>query len=188
MPVRILNTFEPDHPGTLITADARESSQTVKAIAAIKAMSLITVEGPGMAGIPGVAGRTFTAVARTDTNVLMISQASSEQSICFVIPTPDAPKVIRSLENELALEIERRDIEGVKSEDDAVILAIVGSGMKGTPGVSGRLFGALGREKLNVIAIAQGSSEFNISLVIARDEADRAIQVIHSEFELDKGK
>lgn len=188
MPVRILNTFEPDHPGTLITAEARESSQTVKAIAAIKSMSLITVEGPGMAGIPGVAGRTFTAVARTDTNVLMISQASSEQSICFVIPTPDAPKVIRSLENELALEIERRDIEGIKSEDDTVVLAIVGSGMKGTPGVSGRLFGALGRERINVIAIAQGSSEFNISLVIARDEADRAVQIIHSEFELDKGK
>jgi aspartate kinase len=81
MPVRILNTFEPDHPGTLITAEAKESNRAVKAVAAIKNMSLVTVEGPGMAGIPGVAGRTFMAVARTDTNVLMISQASSEQSI-----------------------------------------------------------------------------------------------------------
>jgi aspartate kinase len=188
LPVRILNTFKPDHPGTLITADAQESSETVKAVAAIKNMSLITVEGPGMAGIPGVAGRTFTAVARTDTNVLMISQASSEQSICFVIPTSDVSRVIRSLENELGLEIERRDIEGIKSEDDTVVLAIVGAGMKGTPGVSGRLFGALGREKINVIAIAQGSSEFNISLVVTRGEADRAVQAIHQEFELDKGK
>jgi aspartate kinase len=149
-------------------------------------MSLVTVEGPGMAGIPGVAGRTFTAVAQTDTNVLMISQASSEQSICFVVPTPDVPRVAASLEDELSREIERRDLERVKCEDNTVILAIVGSGMKGTPGVSGRLFGALGRQRINVIAIAQGSSEFNISLVVARGEADQAVRAIHEEFELEK--
>lgn len=186
IPVRILNTFEPEHPGTLITAEARDNGRAVKAVTAIKNMSLITIEGPGMAGIPGVAGRTFTAVARTDTNVLMISQASSEQSICFVVPTPDVGKVVKSLENELAREIERRDLEHVKWEDNTVILAVVGSGMKGTPGVSGRLFGALGREKINVIAIAQGSSEFNISLVVARGEADQAVRAIHREFELEK--
>ena len=186
MPVRILNTFEPEHPGTLITSEAKESQRAVKAVAAIKQMSLITVEGPGMAGIPGVAGRTFTAVARTDTNVLMISQASSEQSICFVIPSADMARVVESLEHELAREIERRDLERVKWEDEVVVLAIVGAGMKGTPGISGRLFGALGREKINVIAIAQGSSEFNISLVVARAEADRAVRAIHQEFELAK--
>ena len=186
IPVRILNTFEPDHPGTLITAEAQDSNRTLKAVTAIKNMSLITVEGPGMIGIPGVAGRTFTAVARTGSSVLMISQASSEQSICFVVPTPDVAKVIKSLEQELALEIERRDLEKVKSEDDTVIVAVVGSGMKGTPGVSGRLFGALGREKINVIAIAQGSSEFNISLVIAQGDGDKAVRAIHREFELEK--
>jgi aspartate kinase len=186
MPVRILNTFEPEHPGTLITAETRDSNRTIKAVTAIKNMSLITVEGPGMIGIPGVAGRTFTAVARTGTSVLMISQASSEQSICFVVPTPEVAKVIKSLEQELALEIERRDLERVKSEDDTVIVAVVGSGMKGTPGVSGRLFGALGRDRINVIAIAQGSSEFNISLVIAQGDADRAVKAIHREFELEK--
>lgn len=186
IPVRILNTFEPDHPGTLITAEGRESNRAVKAVTAIKNMSLITVAGPGMAGIPGVAGRTFTAVARTETNVLMISQASSEQSICFVVPTADVPKVIKSLEHELAREIERRDLEPVKWESDTVILAVVGAGMKGTPGISGRLFGAMGREKINVIAIAQGSSEFNISLVVAQGDADRAVRAIHAEFELEK--
>jgi aspartate kinase len=186
MPVRILNTFEPDHPGTLITAEAKESNRAVKAVAAIKNMSLVTVEGPGMAGIPGVAGRTFMAVARTDTNVLMISQASSEQSICFVIPSSDVAKVAKSLEQELAREIERRDLEPVRWEDEVVVLAVVGAGMKGTPGISGRLFGVLGREKINVIAIAQGSSEFNISLVVARSQADKAVQVIHAEFELEK--
>jgi aspartate kinase len=186
IPVRILNTFEPDNPGTVITAEARDNGRAVKAVTAIKNMSLLTVEGPGMIGIPGVAGRTFTAVARTDTNVLMISQASSEQSICFIVPTPDGPKVVKALEEELAFEIERRDLDRVKWEDETVVLAVVGAGMKGTPGISGRLFGVLGRERINVIAIAQGSSEFNISLVVARGDADKAVQVIHSEFELEK--
>lgn len=186
MPVRILNTFEPEHPGTLITAEETDNGKTVKAVAAIKNMSLITVSGPGMIGIPGVAGRTFTAVARTDTNVLMISQASSEQSICFVVPTPDVPKVVKSLEDELSREIERRDLDRVRSEGNTVILAAVGSGMKGTPGVSARLFGALGREKINIIAIAQGSSEYNISLVIAQGDAEKAMRAIHQEFELEK--
>lgn len=186
MPVRILNTFEPDHPGTLITADARESNRAVKAITTIKNMSLVTIEGPGMVGLTGIAGRIFTAVGRTESNILMISQASSEQSICFIVPTSDVPKVVKSLEQELLREMERRDLEPIKWEDEVVILAVVGAGMKGTPGVSGRLFGALGREKINVIAIAQGSSEFNISLVVARNEADQAVRVIHQEFELEK--
>lgn len=186
MPVRILNTFEPDHPGTLITAAAKESNRAVKAITTIKNMSLITIEGPGMVGLPGIAGRIFTAVGRTESNILMISQASSEQSICFIVPTSDVPKVIKSLEQELVRELERRDLEPLKWEDEVVILAVVGAGMKGTPGVSGRLFGVLGREKINVIAIAQGSSEFNISLVVARNEADQAVRVIHKEFELEK--
>lgn len=186
MPVRILNTFEPDHPGTLITADYKNNGKTVKAVTAIKNMSLVTVSGPGMIGITGVAGRTFTAVARTGTNVLMISQASSEQSICFVIPTPDVPKVVASLEAELVREIERRDLEQIKWEENTVILAVVGAGMKGQPGVSGRLFSALGQEKINIIAIAQGSSEFNISLVVAQGEADLAVKAIHRAFMLEK--
>lgn len=186
IPVRILNTFEPDHPGTLITGEAKPSDKTVKALTAIKDMSLITVAGPGMIGIPGIAGRVFTAVARADTSILMISQSSSEQAICFVIPSRDVVKVAKSLEDELALEISRRDIDGVRWEDSRVILAAVGDGMKGTPGVSGRLFGALGREKINVIAIAQGSSEYNISIVVEQEQADRAVQMIHKEFGLDK--
>ncbi len=186
MPVRILNTFEPDHPGTLITADDVAEGRTLKAITAIKQMSLINVQGPGMAGLPGMAGRVFTAVGRTQSNVLMISQASSEQSICFVVSTADAAKVVAALEEELTIETHRRDLEPIKSEDNVVVLAVVGAGMKGTPGVSAKLFGALGREHINVIAIAQGSSEFNISLVIAQADGDRAVRVIHQEFELDK--
>jgi aspartate kinase len=102
------------------------------------------------------------------------------------VPTPDVGKVVAALENEMAREIERRDLDQIKVEHNAVILAVVGSGMKGTPGVSGRLFGALGRAGINIIAIAQGSSEFNISLVVAQGEADQAVRAIHKEFELQK--
>lgn len=185
IPVRILNTFAPDHPGTLITRDAVDDEHPVKAITAIKDLSLVTIGGSGMMGIPGVAGRTFSAVARTGTSVLMISQASSEQSICFVVPTANVPQVIAALEAEMDRELARRDIERIDTQDKVVILAVVGAGMKGTPGISGRVFGALGQKRLNVIAIAQGSSEFNISLVVTQDDANQALQAIHDEFKME---
>jgi len=185
IPVRILNTFEPDHPGTLITKDPDGSNQTVKAITAIKQLSLITIEGAGMIGVPGVAARAFGAVARTGTSVLMISQSSSEQSICFVVPTREAEHVLVALQAEMARELERRDIERIRSQDGIVILAVVGAGMKGTPGIASRVFGALGARHINVIAIAQGSSEYNISLVVAQGDGDEAVRRIHEEFKLE---
>jgi aspartate kinase len=184
IPVRILNTFEPDHPGTLITKDADGSEQTVKAITAIKHLSLITIEGSGMIGVPGVAARTFGAVARTGTSVLMISQSSSEQSICLVVSTQEATQVLAALREEMYRELERRDIERISSQDEIVILAVVGAGMKGTPGIASRVFGALGRHRINVVAIAQGSSEYNISVVVAQSDADEAVRRIHEEFQL----
>ena len=184
IPVRILNTFQPEHPGTLITKDPDGANQTVKAITAIKGLSLITIEGAGMIGVPGVAARTFGAVARTGTSVLMISQSSSEQSICFVVPSPEAAKVIAALEQEMGRELERRDIERIWAQDNIVILAVVGAGMKGTPGIASRIFGALGAHHINVIAIAQGSSEYNISLVVAYGDGDEAVRRIHEEFKL----
>jgi aspartokinase/homoserine dehydrogenase 1 len=187
IPVRILNTFEPDHPGTLITKDPDGSHQTVKAITAIKQLSLITIEGAGMIGVPGVAARTFGAVARTGTNVLMISQSSSEQGICFVVPTNEAGSVLDALQEELSRELERRDIERIWPQDDIVILAVVGAGMKGTPGIASRVFGALGAHRINVIAMAQGSSEYNISLVVTQGDGDEAVRHIHEEFKLGAG-
>jgi aspartokinase/homoserine dehydrogenase 1 len=184
IPVRILNTFEPDHPGTLITKNGNGSGQTVKAITAIKGLSMVTVEGTGMIGVPGVAARTFGAVARTGTSVLMISQSSSEQGICFVVPTPEVAGVVAALQEEMAHELERGEIERISPQDDIVIVAVVGAGMRGTPGISARIFGALGKPRINVIAIAQGSSEYNISLVIARGDADDAVRCIHDEFQL----
>jgi aspartokinase/homoserine dehydrogenase 1 len=184
IPVRILNTFEPDHPGTLITKDPDGANQTVKAVTAIKQLSLITIEGAGMIGVPGVSARTFSAVARTGTSVLMISQSSSEQSICFVVPTNETEKVLAALQEEMARELQRRDIERIQPQDEIVILAVVGAGMKGTPGIASRVFGVLGAHHINVIAIAQGSSEYNISLVVAQGDGDEAVRRIHEEFQL----
>lgn len=186
IPVRILNTFEPDHPGTLITKDPNGSAKTVKAVTAIKGMSLIVVEGSGMMGVPGMAARTFGAVARVGTSVLMISQSSSEQSICFVVPTHEANSVLNALRDELARELERRDIESIAAQNDIVIITVVGAGMKGIPGIASKAFAALGNEHINVVAIAQGSSEYNISIVVEQRDGDAAVRALHSEFRLDE--
>ena len=133
-----------------------------------------------MMGVPGIAARTFAAVASQGASVLMISQASSEQSICFVIPTEAVPPVVRAIEEEMALELARRDVDRVWSLDDVVIVTAVGAGMRGTPGVAARVFGALGRGNINVTAIAQGSSDCSISLVVAADESAAAVREIHN--------
>ena len=119
--------------------------------------------------------------------MLMISQASSEQSICFVIPMDVVGQVIRAIEEEMALELARQDVDRVWSLDDVVIVTAVGAGMRGTPGVAARLFGALGQGGINVIAIAQGSSECSVSLVVGADEAGEAVQAIHKEVILNGG-
>ena len=184
IPVRMLNTFDPDNGGTLIDGKISNDGYAVKAITAIKNMSIITIAGTGMMGIPGVAGRTFSAVAKTGSSVMMISQASSEQSICFMVKTDEATIVLDALQAELAIEIERRDLDDIVIQDETVILAVVGAGMKGTPGISAKVFGALGTAGVNIIAIAQGSSEYNISLVVAQGEADTAVRLIHAAFDL----
>jgi aspartate kinase len=181
IPLWVKNTFNPTCPGTRIVREPESTPGTVKAVTAIKGLSMVTVEGRGMMGVPGIAARTFSAVASQGASVLMISQASSEQSICFVIPTQMVPPVIHALEGEMALELARRDVDQVWSLDDVVIVTAVGAGMRGTPGVAARIFGALGQGNINVIAIAQGSSECSISLVVAADAAADAVQQIHDE-------
>ncbi len=181
IPLWVKNTFNPGCAGTRIISEPRTTPGTIKAVTAIQGLSMVTVEGRGMMGVPGIAARTFSAVASQGANVLMISQASSEQSICFVIPTAGVSPVITALENEMALELARRDIDRVWSMDDVVIVSAVGAGMRGTPGVAARLFSTLAAEAINVIAIAQGSSENSISLVVAADQAAQAVRQIHSE-------
>ena len=181
MPLWVKNTFNPDFPGTRITQNPSRARGEITAISMIKDLSILTVEGRGMLGVPGIAARTFGAVARTGASVLMISQSSSEQSICFTIPSLHNGEVIKSIESEMALELMRGDIDRVWSRDHVVIVSIIGSGMRETPGVSARIFGALGKNLINVIAIAQGSSEYSISLVLDQEDAVRAVRAIHAE-------
>jgi aspartate kinase len=180
IPLRIRNTFNARHTGTLVVSEAEANGRAIKAVTVIKAMSMITVEGRGMIGVPGVAARTFGAVASVGANVLMISQASSEQSICFVIPQNSSGAVVRSLEDALANELARRDVDRIAPRDGVVIVTAVGAGMRETPGVASQVFGALAEQKINVIAIAQGSSECSISVVVAGDDADPAVRAIHA--------
>ena len=181
IPLWVKNTFNPTHPGTRISQNPPSVPGRITAITTIRNLSIITVAGRGMLGVPGIAARTFTAVAHQDTSVLMISQSSSEQSICFVIPTENAKAVIKALEEEMALELIRKDIDRVWALDNVVVLTVIGAGMCETPGVSARIFGALGMADINVIAIAQGSSEYSISMVLAAQDADRAVRQIHHD-------
>ena len=187
IPLWVKNTFNPSCPGTCIDRQPEATLDTVKAVTAIRRLSMVTVEGRGMMGVPGIAARTFSAVASQGTSVLMISQSSSEQSICFVIPTEGVSSVIRAVEEEMTLELARRDVDRVWSLDDVVIVTAVGAGMRSTPGVAARIFGALGEGEINVIAMAQGSSDCSISLVVAADAAAEAVRLIHSKVILSAG-
>jgi aspartate kinase len=181
IPLRVKNTFNPAFAGTRVVREPESTPGTVKAVTAIKGLSLVTVEGRGMLGVPGIAARTFSAVASQGASVLMISQSSSEQSICFVLPTAAVPPVISAIEKEMALELQRRDVDRVSAVDDVVIVTAVGAGIRGTPGVAHRIFGALGQSNINVIAIAQGSSECSVSLVVEAGAAAEAVQQIHDQ-------
>ena len=179
--IRVCNTFNPEHPGTRLVGNARgkNTNGAIKAVTAIRAQSLITIEGRGMLGVPGVAARAFGAVAATGTSVPLITQSSSEQSICFAVPVSAVKKVTAALENVFASELERRDIDRVWSTGEIVIITVVGEGMQSTPGIAGRVFSKLGDNEVNVIAIAQGSSEVSISLVVDGKDAERALRAIH---------
>jgi aspartate kinase len=187
IPLWVKNTFNPAAPGTRIVAQTEGDRGKIKAVTAIKGMSMVIVEGRGMIGVPGIAARTFSAVAGQGANVLMIIQASSEQSICFLIPTQMVPPVVKALEEEMARELTRRDIDRISSRDNVVIVTAVGAGLRDTPGISAKVFGALGQANINVIAIAQGSSECGLSLVVAADDAVNAVQQIHSQVILNGG-
>lgn len=185
IPVRVLNTFEPAHPGTIIVEKSQvEARGTVKAITAIRGMNLVSIAGRGMMGVPGIAARTFGAVARAGVSVLMITQSSSEQSICFVVPDANAETVLRALREEFQRELDRHMIDAISGMPHINIVAVVGSGMRGTPGLAARVFTAVAQRGINVIAIAQGSSEANISLVVLDADATEALRAIHDIFEL----
>ncbi len=178
--LRICNTFNPGHPGTrLVDNESARRNGEIKAVTAIHEQQLITIEGRGMLGVPGVAARAFGAVASTGTSVPLITQASSEQSICFAVPGGSAELVIAALQRAFAIELAQRDIDRIWATSEVEIITIVGTGMIHTPGIAGRIFTALGQKNVNVIAIAQGSSEVSVSLVVDSKDAQTALQALH---------
>ncbi|KAB8140435.1 aspartate kinase [Chloroflexia bacterium SDU3-3] len=179
IPLRIRNTFNPEHEGTLLVQQAEDDGRAVRAVAAIKDLSMVTVEGRGMIGVPGVAAKTFGSVAAAGANVLMISQASSEQSICFVVPAASASATVAALEDGLRHELERRDIDRIWAREGIVIVTAVGAGMRERPGVAAQVLTSLSSQGINVIAIAQGSSECAISVVVGAQDGDAAVRAIH---------
>ena len=182
IPIRIRNTLRPEVPGTLIAGHTSSQSESITGIASIGSVALVNVEGGGMVGLPGVAGRIFTSLAQAKINIIMISQASSEHSICFVIPDAHAARAARVLEQELEAELRRKRIERVAVQRNLEIVAVIGENMRGKPGISGRLFHSLGEARINVLAIAQGSSEMNISFIVYAAEGQAAIRTVHDAF------
>ena len=181
--VWIKNTFKPHAPGTKIAATS-PMDIPIKGFAAVEDMVLINVEGTGMIGIPGVAHKVFGALRAVDVSVVMISQASSEHSICFAVPREHAGLAKKTVEQTFVVEMQRGEVQTVDLTDDCCIIAMVGEGMIERLGMAGKFFSALGKAGINVRAIAQGSSERNISAVIEQAEATKALRAIHSAFYL----
>lgn len=182
IPVRIKNTFNPNSNGTLISKDVKvKKGEIVKGIAAIRDVALINISGMSMAGMPGTAGRVFDVLGKNGINIIMISQSISESNISFLVRRNQLHKALNTLEIGL---LGRSSVKDVTFEDDASAVAIIGAGMKGTPGVASRLFGAVAKKHINVRMIAQGSSELNISFVVSESDCDEVVRTIHDEFKL----
>jgi len=182
IPVLIKNTFAPADPGTIIETVAATNGNIVRGISTINNISLVSLEGSGMIGIPGFSKRLFEALSEAKINVILITQSSSEHSICVGIESTFKEKARQVVDNTFANEIVLQKVEPLKVESDLSIVALVGENMKSHTGVSGRMFGVLGRNGINIRAIAQGSSEKNISTVISTGDVRKAINVLHEEF------
>ena len=184
IPIRIKNTFNPSHPGTLISQSTQSAERFVKNITSIDNLSLVSIEGNGMVGVPGISARIFSALARVKVNVMMISQASSEHNVCIIIPQKDCRRGVKELQNEFEVDIAKKIVDDIKLQENVSIVAVVGEGMKGMRGIAGKTFTAVADANVNIVAIAQGSSELNISLVVEQAEVHKAVQAIHDAFHL----
>jgi aspartokinase/homoserine dehydrogenase 1 len=182
VPIHVRNTFNPSRKGTRIVRDAPGGEYPIRGISSVRDIALIRLQGSGMVGEAGFSSRLFLALARRRINVILITQSSSEYSICFAVLPCDAPAAVKALEEEFAREIALGGIEPPVSETGLSIIAVVGSRMKSTSGISGKVFHALGRNGINVAAIAQGSSELNISAVISSADEEKALNAVHEAF------
>lgn len=184
IPVRIRNTFNPLNQGTLIVGKQGVKTEgIVKAVSLIRDVSLVTITGAGMVGIPGTAARVFDVLRKNNINVLMISQSASETDISIVIRRRFLMKAVNSMEMALLGQGIVREIE---TDEKVNVVAIIGAGMKGTPGVAARVFNAVSCKEINLLMISQGSSEVNISFAVKEEDGEKAVRAIHEEFDLDK--
>ena len=181
IPLLVKNTFQRKAPGTLISRNGGNGGQLAKGISSISGLTLLTLRGLSMVGVPGNAERLFRALASRGVNVILISQASSEHTICFAVRETDAPAATAAVRQEFRFELQHK-LTSLDEKPDQTIIAVVGDQMKGHPGVSGKMFGALGRHNINISAIAQGASERNISCVIDTTQQTRALNIIHQAF------
>jgi aspartokinase/homoserine dehydrogenase 1 len=184
IPVWIRNSFAPERPGTKITPQGRNRGGGAKALTAIGDVSLIALGGPGIVGLPDVVGRTFSTTAKVRANVLLISQSSSQNDICFIVASADAKRTVDALREQFAQDLAHHKVEHISLDPLIAIVAVVGENMRGTVGMAGRTFSTLGRENVNIIAIAQGSSESNISFVVEQKDMKKAVLALHREFGL----
>ncbi len=182
IPVKILNTFNPTHAGTLVSGESGSTPYSITGISSIDDISLVNLQGNGMIGVAGVSAKLFGILADNNISVILISQASSEHSICFAINPHDGAKVKTLLEEGFSQEIAEGDIDQVIVQEHLSILAVVGEGMKSSSGTSGKLFSVLGQNGINIIGISQGSSELNISVVIDKKNISKALNAIHERF------
>jgi len=182
IPLRILNTFNADFEGTIISREAQTPDMPIKGISSIKEVALINVQGSGMVGVPGIASRLFGALGKVGVNIILITQASSEHSICFAINPDQSAPAKAALISEFSAELKSGLLDPIVIEEHYSIVAIIGENMRRTPGIADKLFGALGKNGINVVAIAQGSSELNVSVVIDQHNLPKALKVLHGAF------
>ncbi|MBW7888240.1 MAG: aspartate kinase [Bacteroidetes bacterium] len=182
IPIRIKNTFNPSHAGTVISHKASGENIPVKSVTSIDDLSIVEIEGNGMIGVPGISARIFSALAHKEINVMMISQASSEHNVCFIVPRKESQKALKALRAEFEFDMARKTIDDIIVTDNVSIVATVGEGMIGTKGIAGKTFTAVAGANVNIIAIAQGSSELNISFVVQQAEAKKAVLAVHNAF------
>ena len=182
IPILVKNTFEPENPGTLIARNDNGKGKTVRGISHVGNVSLLSLEGPGMIGIPGISKRFFETLSNRDISIVLITQASSEHSICVGVADEHASKAVEAVNETFAYEISSGKIKSVQMESELTIVALVGDNMKSHQGLSGKMFSTLGKNNVNIRAIAQGASERNISAVIKKEDVKKALNSLHETF------
>ena len=188
IPIYIKNTFNPSFVGTFISKESSVNGHPIKGISSISDISLLTLQGSGLFGVPGIAARLFNSLARAKINVILITQGSSEHSISFAVSPKDSARAKRKVDEEFEYEFQSDGVELAKVENDLSIIAIIGENMRYEPGISGKLFQALGKNGINCVAIAQGSSELNVSVVINKVDESKALNSLHESFFLSDTK